>query len=112
MPQNAHTPLPHPLPSVCSPGKYEDEIFLEHIVEQINNHDPANGPLFAYIAWHNCHAPPQVPNDYLANFSFINYQPRQVYAAKVNFMVRQHTSSCCGCSRRALVPFCLPDRTR
>ena len=59
---------------------------MEHIVAQINSYNASLGPLFAYIAWHNCHAPPQVPNDYLANFSFIDYEPRQVYAAKANFM--------------------------
>jgi len=77
-------------------GKYEDELFMEHIVAVINSYNASLGPLFAYVAWHNCHAPPQVPDNYLANFSFIDYQPRQVYAAKANFMASEDVL-CWGC---------------
>lgn len=66
--------------------KYEDELFMEHIVDRVNEHNASAGPFFAYVAWHNCHAPEEVPNAYLNNFSFINFAGRQTYAAKANFM--------------------------
>jgi hypothetical protein len=74
--------------SLVRAGKYEDELFMEHIVDRVNEHNASAGPFFAYVAWHNCHAPEEVPNAYLNNFSFINFAGRQTYAAKANFMVR------------------------
>ena len=105
-------------------GTYEDEIFMESIVKTISDFDASAGPLFAYVAWHNVHAPlqvsgrppasvtlacppqlrpsqhrgpPQVPDAYLRNFSFIDDEKRRLYAAKVNYMVRRGVRGRRGC---------------
>ena len=74
-----------------APGcKYEDELFAEHMVAQIAQHNASAGPFFGFAAWHNCHAPPEVPADYLANFSsFIPVPGRAMYAAKANYLDAQ-----------------------
>lgn len=75
----------------CSQGNqpngclYEDELFTASIVNTIQSHDPAI-PFFAYIAFHNVHAPLEVPADQLARFSWIDNPGRQSYAAMVNLM--------------------------
>ena len=68
--------------------KYEDELFAEHMVNHIAEHN-ASTPFFAFISWHNCHAPPEVPAAFLKNFSGINVTGRAMYAAKANFMDAQ-----------------------
>ena len=74
-----------------APGcKYEDELFAEHMVAQIAAHDASAGPFFGFAAWHNCHAPPEVPAAFLANFtSFIPVPARAMYAAKANYLDAQ-----------------------
>jgi arylsulfatase I/J len=74
-----------------APGcKYEDELFAEHMVAQIAQHNASAGPFFGFAAWHNCHAPPEVPAAYLANFSsFIPVPARAMYAAKANYLDAQ-----------------------
>ena len=64
---------------------YEDDLFRESILKTIAAHDPAT-PLFAFIAWHNCHVPLQVPQAYVDKFAFINNSDRALYAAKANYM--------------------------
>lgn len=67
---------------------YEDELFAEHMVNHIAQHN-ASTPFFGFVSWHNCHWPPEVPNAFLKNFSFIDVAGRAVYAAKANFMDAQ-----------------------
>lgn len=70
--------------------KYEDELFAEHMVAAIAAHNASGGPFFGFAAWHNCHAPPEVPAPFLANFSaFIPVPPRAMYAAKANYLDAQ-----------------------
>jgi arylsulfatase I/J len=52
--------------------KYEDEIFVEEVLQRINEHDPSV-PFFLFWAPHIVHAPLEVPANYLAKFSFIDY---------------------------------------
>jgi len=74
-----------------APGcKYEDELFAEHMVAQIAQHDARAGPFFGFAAWHNCHSPPEVPAAFLANFTaFIPVPGRAMYAAKANYLDAQ-----------------------
>jgi len=74
-----------------APGcKYEDELFAERMVAQIQQHNASAGPFFGFAAWHNCHAPPEVPAAFLANFSaFIPVPGRAMYAAKANYLDAQ-----------------------
>jgi len=67
---------------------YEDELFAEHMVNHIAMHNTST-PFFGFISWHNCHAPNEVPNAFLKNFSFINATGRAMYAAKANYMDTQ-----------------------
>lgn len=65
--------------------KYEDEIFVEEVLQRINEHDPSV-PFFLFWAPHIVHAPLEVPQPYVDKFSFITYQPRQMYMAMVNYL--------------------------
>jgi arylsulfatase A-like enzyme len=69
--------------------KYEDELFAEHMVDRITQHNTST-PFFGFVSWHNCHWPPEVPSAFLANFtSFIPVPGRAMYAAKANYMDAQ-----------------------
>jgi arylsulfatase B len=69
---------------------YEDELFAEHMVARIAQHNASAGPFFGFISWHNCHAPNEVPAAFLANFSaLIPNKGRAMYAAKANYMDTQ-----------------------
>ena len=66
---------------------YEDEIFVERVLEAIAAHDPAE-PFFLFWAPHIVHAPLQVPQAYLDKFAWIGQdnEARQYYMAMVNFL--------------------------
>ena len=64
---------------------YEEHLFSMHLVDVVNNHDPAT-PLFLYYAPHIAHTPLQVPDNYLNKFSFIEDHDRQYYHAMVNYL--------------------------
>ena len=67
------------------PDNYEEALFAERILQVVKNHD-ASTPLFLYYAPHIVHAPYEVPERYLEKFSFIDYKPRQTYAAMVKYL--------------------------
>lgn len=75
----------------CSQGHqaadcvYEDALFTNFTVNAIANHD-TTVPLFLYLAFHNVHAPLEVPAADLARFAFIDDPDRRAYAAMVNVM--------------------------
>ena len=64
---------------------YEEDLFRDHVLDVINNHDPST-PLFLYYAPHIVHTPLQVPDSYLAKFSFIDDEHRKYYHAMVNYL--------------------------
>jgi len=64
---------------------YEDDLFTTSIVSTIKAHDPSV-PFFSYIAFHNVHAPLEVPDAQLASFAWIPDLNRRKYAAMVNYM--------------------------
>ena len=65
--------------------KYEDEIFVEEVLQRINEHDPSV-PFFLFWAPHIVHAPLEVPQPYVDKFMAIEYPPRRMYMAMVNFL--------------------------
>ena len=65
--------------------KYEEALFRDHVLDVIKNHD-ASMPLFLYYAPHIVHTPLQVPDSYLAKFSFIDDDHRKYYHAMVNYL--------------------------
>ena len=67
------------------PDHYEEGLFRDHALKIINNHD-SSVPLFLYYAPHLVHAPFQVPDSYVAKFSFIPNYYRQYYHAMVNYL--------------------------
>ena len=67
------------------PDNYEEALFAERVLQIVNNHDTST-PLFLYYAPHLIHDPLQVPDRYLEKFSFIDYKPRQTYAAMVKYL--------------------------
>jgi len=64
---------------------YEDQLFQNHVISTINNHDPST-PLFLYWAPHNVHEPLEVPDEFLTKFYFIDVRARHFYQAMVNYM--------------------------
>jgi arylsulfatase B len=69
-----------------APGcKYEDEIFVEAVLDFIAAHDPTT-PMFLFWAPHIVHAPLEVPQAFLDKFAYIDTEPRRFYAAMVNFV--------------------------
>jgi len=64
---------------------YEDQLFTDSMVEAIEAHNPAT-PFFGYMAFHNVHAPLEVPAAQEKKFSFIPFPDRKNYAAMVNLM--------------------------
>lgn len=67
------------------PDKYEEGLFKERLLEVVAKHD-VNTPLFLYYAPHIVHTPLQVPEKYLAMFSFITDHDRQYYHAMVTYL--------------------------
>jgi arylsulfatase B len=65
---------------------YEEEIFTNHTLDIIQQHNPDNGPLFLVHAFHLVHTPLQVPKSYLNQFNFIDNEMRQHYAAMTKYM--------------------------
>ncbi len=65
--------------------KYEEELFQDHLLDIVNNHDPST-PLFLYYAAHIVHKPYQVPDEYLKMFDFIDNDLRRVYHAMVKYL--------------------------
>ncbi len=64
---------------------YEEALFRDRVLGIINNHDIAT-PLFLYYAPHLVHDPYQVPDRYLAKFSFIDDYYRRIYHAMLNYL--------------------------
>jgi len=64
---------------------YEEALFRDHVLDIINNCSTST-PLFLYYAPHIVHKPLQVPDSYLAKFSFIDVSNRQYYHAMVNYL--------------------------
>ena len=67
------------------PDKYEEALFAERVLQVVTNHNSST-PLFLYYAPHIVHSPYQVPDRYLEKFSFIDFKPRQIYAAMVKYL--------------------------
>ena len=61
-------------------GNYEEAMFKDRILDIINKHD-ASIQLFLYYAPHLVHDPYQVPDSYLAKYSFIDNHYRKFYHA-------------------------------
>ena len=64
---------------------YEENMFKEHVLDIIQNHD-ATAPLFLYYAPHIAHQPLQVPTEYLTRFDFIDDETRRRYHAMVTYL--------------------------
>ena len=71
--------------STLNGTKYEEALSADRLLPIVNNHD-ASTPLFLYYAPHIVHSPYEVPDSYLEKFSFIDYKPRQIYAAMVKYL--------------------------
>ena len=67
------------------PDDYEEALFVEHLMQVVDNHDPSK-PLFLYYAPHIAHGPLQVPDRYVQKFSFIDDQRRQYYHTMVEYL--------------------------
>lgn len=70
-------------------GGYEDSLFEQHVLQVIDDHNPAQ-PLFIFWAPHIVHQPLQVPQHFIDKFSMIaptddDAHSRQYYHAMVNF---------------------------
>ena len=48
-------------PSKLAGTAYEEEFFLQHSLDIINEHDPDENPLFLFHASHLVHSPLQIP---------------------------------------------------
>ncbi|XP_062867297.1 arylsulfatase B [Trichomycterus rosablanca] len=66
-------------------GEYSTELFTQHAVHTIHTH-PTHTPLFLYVALQAVHDPLQVPERYLAPYSFIKDRARRLYAGMVSAM--------------------------
>ena len=67
------------------PDHYEEGLFKERVLDIVNSHN-ASTPLFLYYAPHLVHTLLQVPDTYLANFSFIDDTDRRYYHAMVKYL--------------------------
>lgn len=81
-------------PSKLAGTAYEEEFFLQHSLDIINEHDPEENPLFLFHASHLVHSPLQIPNVWLQNFTFMDINGksdhyRRQYAAMVQYMDAQ-----------------------
>lgn len=66
-------------------GAYSTELFSQRATSIIKKQDP-NKPLFLYVAMQAVHAPLQVPERYVAPYSFIKDPNRRLYAGMVSAM--------------------------
>ncbi|XP_062268692.1 arylsulfatase B isoform X2 [Platichthys flesus] len=66
-------------------GVYSTELFSQRAISTIEKHNSTE-PLFLYVALQAVHAPLQVPERYLAPYSFIKDRQRQLYAGMVSAM--------------------------
>ncbi|KAK5852288.1 hypothetical protein PBY51_023768 [Eleginops maclovinus] len=66
-------------------GDYSTELFSQRATSIIKKHNP-NKPLFLYVALQAVHEPLQVPERYLAPYSFIKDPHRRQYAGMVSAM--------------------------
>lgn len=66
-------------------GLYSTELFTQRATSIIAKHDSAK-PLFLYVAMQAVHAPLQVPERYIAPYSFIKDHSRRQYAGMVSAM--------------------------
>ena len=64
---------------------YEDALFTEFAIAEIEAHDPST-PLYLYYAPHAVHDPLEVPTAYLEKFLFINNTARRNYAAMTHYV--------------------------
>ena len=67
--------------------KYEDALFLDFVLDAINQHDlEGSKPLFLFWSPHIAHTPLQVPKVYLDKFSNVHDWRRRRYLAMVNYL--------------------------
>uniref|UniRef100_A0A3B5MIU1 Arylsulfatase B n=1 Tax=Xiphophorus couchianus TaxID=32473 RepID=A0A3B5MIU1_9TELE len=66
-------------------GDYSTELFSQRAVGVIKKHNSSK-PLFLYVALQAVHSPLQVPERYLAPYSFIEDRHRRLYAGMVSAM--------------------------
>ncbi|XP_046873822.1 arylsulfatase B [Hypomesus transpacificus] len=66
-------------------GTYSTQLFTDRVASIIAKQDPYK-PLFLYVALQAVHAPLQVPEHYIAPYSFIKDHHRRVYAGMVSAM--------------------------
>lgn len=66
-------------------GRYSTELLTERATHIITQHTP-DQPLFLYVALQAVHAPLQVPDHYIAPYSFIQDPHRRRYAGMVSAM--------------------------
>ena len=75
-------------PPVDNGCKYEDELFLDHVLQTIADHDPEGGePLFLMYASHTLHGPLQVPKPYYDKYiDAVGDKRRAKYLAMTNWL--------------------------
>ncbi|XP_041816561.1 arylsulfatase B-like [Chelmon rostratus] len=66
-------------------GVYSTELFSQKVTNIIGKHDTTK-PLFLYVALQSVHSPLQVPERYVAPYSFISDPTRRLYAGMVSAM--------------------------
>ncbi|KAM3874171.1 arylsulfatase B-like [Diretmus argenteus] len=66
-------------------GAYSTELFTDRATSIIAKQEPSK-PLFLYVALQAVHAPLQVPESYVAPYSFIQDPDRRLYAGMVSAM--------------------------
>merc|ERR1719373_332582 len=49
-------------------GEYDTYVYTNRAVELIKNHDQTKGPLYIYLAYHNCHGVVEAPDKYVDKF--------------------------------------------
>jgi len=65
--------------------EYGGYLYNKEAVSIIQSHDPST-PLFLYMAFQNVHAPLEVPQPYINQYSSIDNKDRQVYSGMVAFL--------------------------
>jgi len=64
---------------------YEEEIFTKNTLDVIARHNPKE-PLFLFHAFHQIHAPLEIPPEWLRRFKFLPHEAQRKYAAMVHYM--------------------------